>query len=131
MSGQLMYGKNIWRQACRKSCMPDRSFDSLYTGSGVEWMTCAISRGCAKCHLLADTITGFLIMSQNERFQFQHLHIPHQQYLQTHVFDSLRIRIGYHIALILGGFFSQHESYSKYKLKNVHFIFYCEITCAI
>jgi len=131
MSGELMYGKNIWRQACRKSCMPDRSFDSLYTGSGVEWMTCAISRGCAKCHLLADTITGFLIMSQNERFQFQHLHIPHQQYLQTHVFDSLRMRIGYRIALILGGFFPNTRAIQNTNLKSFFLFFYCEITCAI
>ncbi len=68
-------GRNIWRHVCRKSCKPDRSFDSLHTGSGVEWMTSAVCRGCAKCHLLADSITGVLIMSLNERFEFQQLHI--------------------------------------------------------
>lgn len=93
--GDIVYGRNIWRHVWRKSCLPDRFFDSLYTGSGVEWMTYAVSRGCAKCHLLADSITGVLIMSLNERFEFQQLHIPHQQYLQIIAFDSLRMGIAH------------------------------------
>ncbi len=84
-----------------------------YTGSGVEWMTYAVSRGCAKCHLLADSITGVLMMSLNERIEFQQLHIPHQQYLQMIAFDSLRMGMA-HFFLFLDFFFRHENKYNNH-----------------
>lgn len=111
MRGKIMAETSKGMPAENRACLPDRSFDTLYTGSAVEWMTYAVSRGCAKCHLLADSITGVLIMSLNECFQFQQLHIPHQQYLQTIAFDSLRMRIAH--CSDSGCVFFRHENHSN------------------